>query len=44
MKPNSIVSEAGGLRKSPAPSQVATIPADEVFTPLDKGTCPLLKK
>jgi branched-chain amino acid transport system substrate-binding protein len=23
---------------------VATIPADEAFTPLDKSTCPLLKK
>ena len=24
--------------------QVATIPADEAFTPLDKSTCALLKK
>ncbi len=23
---------------------VATIPAEEAFTPLDKSTCPLLKK
>ena len=23
---------------------VATIPANEAFTPLDKSTCPLLKK
>ena len=38
--------------KSPAESKgpwdyyklVATIPADEAFTPLDKSTCPLLKK
>jgi branched-chain amino acid transport system substrate-binding protein len=38
--------------KSPAESKgpwdyyklVATIPADQAFTPLDKSTCPLLKK